>query len=79
MIKYDDLCTLPTLYKAWETIKEKSAAGGIDGVSVKFFEEQIEANLQNLTQQLIDRKYIPEPYKEIKIPKDKNECAKQSL
>ena len=70
---YDKICRLDSLMSAWQKVREKGAAGGIDNISVGVFERNIEANLKNLSYLLSAKRYIPEPYKEIKVPKGDGE------
>ncbi len=34
------LCQIPRLYLAWNTVKVKESAGGIDGISILEFEKE---------------------------------------
>ena len=36
----DILCSENTLYNAWIVVKEKGAAGGIDGVTIQEFDKE---------------------------------------
>ena len=36
----DILCSENTLYNAWIIVKEKGAAGGIDGVTIQEFDKE---------------------------------------
>jgi group II intron reverse transcriptase/maturase/CRISPR-associated endonuclease Cas1 len=58
---------------AWDSIKQKNKAGGIDNVSISGFQNEISANINNLQKELFDDKYIPEPYKRIFIEKNETE------
>ncbi|MDR3272194.1 MAG: CRISPR-associated endonuclease Cas1, partial [Flavobacteriaceae bacterium] len=64
-------------HDAWERVKSKKSAGGIDGLSVLAFEENLEQNLQELLEELKMRTWNPEPYFRIEIKK--NETEKQKL
>ena len=35
---FHQVCSMDTLYKAWFTVKDKKASGGIDGQDIKAFE-----------------------------------------
>lgn len=76
---YNEICKIENLLSAWMYIKGKGSTGGIDGVSIEMFEKDSENNLNLLSQELIAKRYIPLPYKEIKIPKDDNEFRSLSL
>ncbi len=74
---------MPTLYQqihqqqnllnAWEAVRDKGSAGGIDGVSLEKFAAELEGNLASLAAELESGRFIPLPYKELRIPKDDDE------
>ncbi|MEW6418846.1 MAG: CRISPR-associated endonuclease Cas1 [Nitrospirota bacterium] len=70
---YKEICRIENLLSAWAKVKEKGSAGGIDRVTVESFEADSEKNLRDLSEALSAYRYIPEPYKEVRIPKDDNE------
>ena len=76
---YDKICQVENLLSAWAKVKEKGSAGGIDKVTIETFEVDLDRNLRELSEQLSTYHYIPEPYQEIKIPKDDNEFRSLSL
>ncbi len=76
---YIQLCNQQNLINAWEKIKTKGSACGIDKVTIEIFEKDLDKNLKVLLEQLNYYRYIPEPYHEIKIPKDENEFRSLSL
>jgi group II intron reverse transcriptase/maturase/CRISPR-associated endonuclease Cas1 len=76
---YKEVCKVENLLSAWTKIKEKGSAGGIDKVTIETFEVDLNKNLKELSEQLSSYHYIPEPYHEIKIPKDDNEFRSLSL
>ncbi len=57
------------LMKAWEQAKIKGKAAGIDSVTLEEFASRLDHNLQELSEELISGKYVPEPYKKIFIEK----------
>ncbi|GHU75939.1 hypothetical protein FACS189414_1030 [Bacteroidia bacterium] len=67
------LTTISTLHSAWQTVKSKGAAGGIDGLSLLEFEKNLQRNLYTLLAELKERKWLPAPYMKIEIPKKTNE------
>ncbi len=67
MFTYNDLQT------AWQQIKSKQSAGGIDKQSIKDFAKNETANLQRIERKLKDQTYLPEAYLQIKIDKNKTE------
>jgi hypothetical protein len=54
---------------AWRKVKANRGSGGIDGESLEDFEEELEANLQRLHEELRDKTYRPAPVREHLIPK----------
>jgi len=39
-VQFNTLCKENTLYDAWKTVKPKGSAGGIDGVTIREFDEE---------------------------------------
>jgi group II intron reverse transcriptase/maturase/CRISPR-associated endonuclease Cas1 len=76
---FQTLCLPATLYSAWERVKSKKSAGGIDGLSVLAFEENLEQNLQELLEELKMQTWNPEPYLRIEIKKNETEKRKLGL
>ena len=76
---FNTLCTPETLLRAWKMVKFKKTAGGIDGVSVFSFEENLGKHINNLVDELKTKQWIPEPYLRIEIPKKDNEKRKLGL
>ena len=70
---------IDNLLTAWQRIKLKDSAGGIDRVTVAMFEKNLDQNISQLSVELKAGKYIPLPYKEFSIPKDENEFRNISL
>ena len=63
MFEFDRAVSIPSLYRAWEKIKSKnSSATGIDNMTVKMYQEDLENNIQLLNYSLLSNSY--EPYKE---------------
>jgi len=76
---YQSLCTLPTLHSAWKLVKSRNSAGGIDGFSVFQFETDINDHLNDLSENLKNKTWNPEPYFRIEIPKNETEKRKLGL
>lgn len=76
---FQTLCTPTFLFEAWKAVKTKNASGGIDGISVATFEDNIESYLREISESLKLRKWIPEPYLRIEIPKKDHEKRKLGL
>ena len=68
-----DLATVAarqTLEDAWRRVQAKASGGGIDGQTVADFGRDRQANLARLRRELLQQRYVPEPTREIRIPKD---------
>ena len=57
------------LRRAWERVKRNRGAGGVDGVTIARFEEDLERYLDVLHHQLKDGRYRPRPVKRVEIGK----------
>lgn len=57
------------LEKAWKQVKANRGAGGVDGVTIKDFKTKLEANLQQLAEELKNKEYQPQPVLRVEIPK----------
>lgn len=70
LIDYAALCQANLLQEAWQHIRDKGSAGGIDKQSVSEFALNAEAYLAEVLHDLQQEKYVPEPYLAIHIPKN---------
>lgn len=66
------LCQIPRLHLAWNTVKAKGSAGGIDGISILEFEKEKRKEIPKLAEELKARIWKPQPYMEIEVAKTKN-------
>lgn len=73
------LCQETSLYNAWNIVKEKGAAGGIDGVTIQEFEKDKRRQIPRLVEELTNKTWKPFPYLEIEIAKDKTPEEKRKL
>lgn len=76
---YETLCKEETLYEAWKVVKSKRSAGGIDGITISSFEDNVRKYIQELVGELKAGTWAPEPYFRVEIPKKKNEVRKLGL
>jgi retron-type reverse transcriptase len=67
---FKKITDIRTLWKAWQKVKEKNTASGIDNISIDTFEKNLDVNLKSLRLELENETYIPEPLTRIPIPKD---------
>jgi hypothetical protein len=57
------------LRRAWERVRKNKGAGGVDGVTIARFEENLDRYLDVLHRQLKDGRYRPRPVKRVEIDK----------
>ena len=76
---FDRLCNPDTLLAAWQLVKSKNAAGGVDGVSVRQYNEEIGEHLLEIISELRKGTWLPQPYLRVEIPKNKSEKRKLGL
>ena len=58
------------VFEAWRNVRRNRGAAGIDKVSIRMFEKNLEANLDRLMRELKQRTYEPLPARRVYIPKD---------
>jgi len=73
MPEFENIFSYANLLTAWDNIKQKNKAGGIDNISISAFQNEISLNINNLQKELLENNYIPEPYKRIFIEKNETE------
>jgi len=76
---FEQVAAYNNLFDAWQRVKAKGSAGGIDNISISIFDGDAAAHLELLRAQLMNDKYVPEPYKFFKIPKDEHEFRQLGL
>ena len=59
----------PALYNAWRKVRANRGAAGIDAISLKEFERNLESNLAELSRNLLNKTYEPLPARQVNIPK----------
>jgi retron-type reverse transcriptase len=62
--------TFPLVYAAWKAVRRNRGAAGIDKVSIKTFEANLDENLQALMRDLKKGSFEPKPLRRAYIPKD---------
>jgi group II intron reverse transcriptase/maturase len=65
----DKIYKMKNLELAWERVRRNKGAGGIDGQSIKKFEEECSTNLKRLQEELKGDTYRPQPVRRKMIPK----------
>lgn len=78
-ILYEQICRKEVLLTAWRAVREKGAAGGVDGVTLESFEERLDQNMQSLQDELVSGRFVPQPYQEVKISKGHGEYRSLGL
>ena len=62
--------TSKLVFEAWRNVRRNRGAAGIDKVSIRMFEQNLEANLDRLMRELKQGTYEPLPARRVYIPKD---------
>ena len=62
--------TSKLVFEAWRAVRRNRGAAGIDKVSIRMFEKNLDANLDRLMRELKQRTYEPLPARRVYIPKD---------
>lgn len=65
----DKIADYGSLGKAFQQVKRNKGAAGVDGVTVKQFEEDLTANIHRLHRQLREGAYRPQAVRLVEIPK----------
>lgn len=68
-VSFQNICTLENLYAAWRKVRANGGASGIDAVSIKQFEQNLQANLTELSRSLLGETYQPLPVRFVSITK----------
>jgi len=58
-----------TLWAAWETVQARDGAGGVDRESIAGFGRTAKKRIEELSRQLRERRYVPQPVRRVLIPK----------
>lgn len=68
----DEITSRRTLYQAFERIRENGGCRGSDGVTLGDFADRLEAELDNLQDRLLRRRYHPYPLLRFEVPKSES-------
>ncbi|WP_248924386.1 group II intron reverse transcriptase/maturase [Paenibacillus hamazuiensis] len=66
----DKIWAMPNLEEAFREVKRNRGAAGVDGVTIKVFESELERNLRTLQQELRAKAYKPMPVRRMYISKE---------
>ncbi len=78
-IQFNILSQESTLYEAWNIVKSKGSAGGVDGVTIEDFNKDKTNQIKLLKEELQKGEWKPQPYLQIAIPKTKDPSEKRIL
>lgn len=67
---FETLCNVSALRTGFEQVKRNDGAPGLDGVTTKMFETQLDEELSRLQKELSNWTYQPQPVRRVEIPKD---------
>ncbi|HDQ99627.1 MAG TPA: group II intron reverse transcriptase/maturase [candidate division WOR-3 bacterium] len=73
------VCDLSTLHRAWTAVRANRAGPGADEVSLAEFERTLARNLQSLSRALAGQSYVPEPLRQVYIPKSDGRKRRLSI
>lgn len=76
-ITFEKVVNMQNIKNAWMIVKSKGSAGGVDEVSLAEYEKSLHKNFNKLLQDLKQKKWKPQPYLNIEIPK--KDGAKRSI
>lgn len=74
---FEKLCETSNLHNAFLLVKRNKGAAGVDGLAIADFERNLEKELQNLSKELKDWHYKPQPVKRVEIPKADGKSTRQ--
>lgn len=69
MNQFERLCSIEELSEGFKAVKQNGGNPGIDGVTIKEFDERKVEELKKLSEELKEWKYEPKAVKRVKIPK----------
>ncbi|KJD45528.1 hypothetical protein [Paenibacillus terrae] len=65
----DKIWAVPNLEEAFREVKRNKGAAGVDKVTLKAYESELESHVQALQHALRSKTYRPKPVKRVYIPK----------
>jgi RNA-directed DNA polymerase len=66
---FEKLCSMDYLETGFKAVRKNKGAPGIDGITIKEFEENLSEELKRLKHELENWKYVPNPVRRVEIPK----------
>ena len=61
--------TRSMVWRAYKKVRKNKGSGGVDGISLKTYEEDLEDNLYELWNRLTSGSYFPKAVRQVSIPK----------
>lgn len=66
---YGQILNVKILKEAWKRVRRNNGSGGVDKVTIKRFEENLDENIEKLLTELKEKAYKPSPVRRVYIPK----------
>jgi len=67
------------LYTAWRRVRRNKGAHGLDRVTIRMFEADLDIHLREIQRKLMERRYKPQPVRRVYIPKASNPKQRRPL
>jgi group II intron reverse transcriptase/maturase/CRISPR-associated endonuclease Cas1 len=76
---FHSFCSKDTLMLAWQRVRSKQTAGGIDNQTIETYQKEVNQHIESLSQKLLYGSYTQQPYLEVFIPKNETERRRIAL
>jgi len=76
---FDEVFSMGNLYQAWQRVKESHGGAGVDEVTLKAFEANLDANLLKLQSDMANHTYRPLPLLRLLVEKPNGEARPLSI
>lgn len=76
---FDEVLLMGNLYQAWQRVKESHGGAGVDEVTLKAFEANLDANLLKLQSDMANHTYRPLPLLRLLVEKPNGEARPLSF
>lgn len=77
--QFGALCSESALCQAWNEVKTKGSAGGVDGITIEQFSKNKISQIKLIREELMAGEWKPQPYLQIAVPKRKDPKEKRIL
>lgn len=75
----DKVYDAENLYRAWRRVRRNKGAHGLDRVTIRHFEADLEIHLREIQRKLQQHRYQPQPVRRVYIPKASNPKKRRPL